>query len=198
MIAIQAITLVKNGRNILKNFSVEISPAQITVITGPNGCGKSTLLAAIAGDISPIAGVIKIDNLPTTSYPAKALAKKRAMVMQHPTYSLGFTVGQIVSMAGLAHPVLKELALDGATDRLVTTLSGGEIQKVAIAQALAQRTPLLILDEPLSAQDLLGKKRLIKILKKRAQAGGTVLMVAHSDEKDLGWADKIIKFPLIS
>lgn len=198
MITIKAITLRKNGREILKNFSLNVSPAQILVITGPNGCGKSTLLSAIAGDISPDSGEIKIDNIPTSAYSAKALSKKRAMVIQTPSYNLGFTVRQIISMAGVADKVLKELAITGIANRLVTTLSGGEIQKVAIAQSLAQQTPLLILDEPLSAQDLKGRKRLIKLLQDRAKAGCTVIIVAHSDEKELSWADKVIKFPAIT
>lgn len=195
MIRINKIQLARDGKKIVNNFSLNISPASITVIIGPNGCGKSTLLAAIAGEILPSSGEIKIDNIALSSYSAKALAKKRAVVVQNPFYTLGFTVRQIIKMAGPADSLITELALENISNQLVTTLSGGQIQKVAIASALAQRTPILILDEPLSGQDIQSRKKIIKILQNRAQAGSTVVVVAHSDEKDLSWADKIVKFP---
>jgi iron complex transport system ATP-binding protein len=198
MISINNLCLVRDGKKIINNFSLNVSTGSITVIIGPNGCGKSTLLSAIAGDILPSSGEIKIDNVPLNLYSAKALAKKRAVVIQNPIYTLGFSVRQVIKMAGPADEVMKELALLDITDQAVTTLSGGQIQKVAIAAALAQRTPLLILDEPLSGQDVQSRKRLIKILQSRAQAGNTVVVVAHSDEKNLSWAHKIVKFPLLS
>lgn len=197
MIEINNITLIRNGKKIVKNFSLNIKPSCITVIIGPNGCGKSTLLAAISGDIFPEPGEVKINGTTITSYSALELAKKRAVVMQTPIYTLGFRVKQIIQMAGAADQIIQELKLIGITDRLVTSLSGGESQKVALAQALAQQTPILILDEPLSSQDVESRVDIIEILKARASAGATVVVVAHSDEKNLNWADKIIEFPLL-
>jgi iron complex transport system ATP-binding protein len=78
-------------------------------------------------------------------------------------------------------------------ERLVTTLSGGEAQRVSIATAIAQHTPVLLLDEPLSAQDVCSRKRIIELLQKLAEDGVTVVVVAHSDEAELTWADKVIK-----
>ena len=88
---------------------------------------------------------------------------------------------------------MKSLELTALANRLVTTLSGGESQRVSIATAIAQNTPVLLLDEPLSAQDVGSRKRIIELLQKLAESGITVVVVAHSDEAELTWADKVIK-----
>jgi ABC-type cobalamin/Fe3+-siderophores transport system ATPase subunit len=96
-------------------------------------------------------------------------------------------------MAGPADEVITALGLTSLADRLVTTLSGGEAQRVSIAAAIAQQTPVLLLDEPLSAQDVSSRKRIIELLQKLAESGVTIVVVAHSSEAELTWADKVIK-----
>jgi len=193
MITIDEITIVRDGREIIYDYSEQIPAGSITAIVGPNGCGKSTLLAAIAGDIAPKKGTITIDDEhPILTSPAQ-LARIRAVAIQNQTYSLGFTVRQIIEMAGPSDEVMKALELTALADRLVTTLSGGESQRVSIATAIAQNTPVLLLDEPLSAQDVGSRKRIIELLHKLAESGITVVVVAHSDEAELTWADKVIK-----
>ena len=193
MITINEITIEIAGREIIYNFSEQIPAGSITAIVGPNGCGKSTLLAAIAGSIVPTKGTITIDEVhPALSTPAQ-LAKIRAMAVQNQFYSLGFTVRQIIEMAGPATKIMQALELSNIADRHVTTLSGGESQRVAIAQAVAQDTPVLLLDEPLAAQDNASRKRIIELLQNLAENGVTVVVVVHQAEKDLTWADKVIK-----
>jgi iron complex transport system ATP-binding protein len=193
MITIDEITIVREGREIIYDYSEQIPAGSITAIVGPNGCGKSTLLAAIAGDIAPNKGTITIDDEhPILTSPAQ-LARIRAVAIQNQTYSLGFTVRQIIEMAGPSDEVMKALELTALADRLVTTLSGGESQRVSIATAIAQNTPVLLLDEPLSAQDVGSRKRIIELLQNLAESGITVVVVAHSDEAELTWADKVIK-----
>ena len=193
MITIDEITIVRDGREIIYDYSEQIPAGSITAIVGPNGCGKSTLLAAIAGDIAPNKGTITIDDEhPILTSPAQ-LARIRAVAIQNQTYSLGFTVRQIIEMAGPSDEVMKSLELTALSNRLVTTLSGGESQRVSIATAIAQNTPVLLLDEPLSAQDVGSRKRIIELLQKLAESGITVVVVAHSDEAELTWADKVIK-----
>jgi iron complex transport system ATP-binding protein len=193
MITLDEITIVRDGREIIYDYSEQIPAGSITAIVGPNGCGKSTLLAAIAGDIAPNKGTITIDDEhPILTSPAQ-LARIRAVAIQNQTYSLGFTVRQIIEMAGPSDEVMKALELTALADRLVTTLSGGESQRVSIATAIAQNTPVLLLDEPLSAQDVGSRKRIIELLQKLAESGITVVVVAHSDEAELTWADKVIK-----
>lgn len=193
MITIDEITIVVDGREIIYDYSEQIPAGSITVIVGPNGCGKSTLLAAIAGDIAPDKGIITIDEHHPILTPANTLAGIRSMVVQNQSFVLGFTVRQVIEMAGDAAQVMKSLELTEIADRLVTTLSGGEAQRVAIAQAIAQDAPVLLLDEPLAAQDVHSRKRIIQLLKELAEQGKTIVVVAHSNETELSWADKVIK-----
>jgi iron complex transport system ATP-binding protein len=193
MITIDEITIVVDGREIIYDYSEQIPAGSITVIVGPNGCGKSTLLAAIAGDIAPDKGTITIDELHPILTTANTLAGIRSMVIQNQSFTLGFTVRQIIEMAGDSAQVMKALELTEIADRLVTTLSGGEAQRVAIAQAIAQNTPVLLLDEPLAAQDIHSRGRIIELLKDLAEQGKTIVVVAHSNETELSWADKVIK-----
>ena len=193
MITINEVTIEIAGREIIYGYSEQIPAGSITAIVGPNGCGKSTLLAAIAGSIVPTQGTITIDDLHPALSSAEELAKIRAMAVQNQFYSLGFTVRQIIEMAGPSDAIMQALELTNIADRFVTTLSGGESQRVAIAQAVAQNTPVLLLDEPLAAQDTQSRKRIIELLQKKAEDGVTVVVVVHQAEKDLTWADKVIK-----
>ena len=193
MITIDEITIVVDGREIIYDYSEQIPAGSITVIVGPNGCGKSTLLAAIAGDIAPDKGTITIDEVHPILTAANTLAGIRSMVVQNQSFTLGFTVAQIIEMAGDGAQVMKALELTDIADRLVTTLSGGEAQRVAIAQAIAQNTPVLLLDEPLAAQDVHSRNRIIQLLKDLAEQGKTIVVVAHSNETELSWADKVIE-----
>jgi iron complex transport system ATP-binding protein len=193
MISLNKITVTRGNTEIISDYSEQIPSAAITVIVGPNGCGKSTLLATIAGDITPSKGTITINDIdPTRTQPAQ-LSKLRSMAIQNQNYTLGFTVKQIIEMAGPSTEIMESLNLTSLANRLVTTLSGGEAQRVSIATAIAQKTPVLLLDEPLAAQDIENRAKIIDLLKKLATSGATVVVVAHSNESELTWADKIIK-----
>jgi iron complex transport system ATP-binding protein len=193
MISINKISIDLGSKQIITDYSDQIPGASITVILGPNGSGKSTLLNAMAGDIKPTKGTITIDDTDPALTPASQLSKLRAMAIQNQNYTLGFTVKQIIEMAGDSKEIIEALALTELSNRQVTTLSGGEAQRVSIATAIAQKTPVLLLDEPLAAQDIENRERIIKLLQKLAVSGTTVVLVAHSSESELTWADKVIK-----
>ena len=200
MISINSISVSRSANPVIKGFSAEFKAGTITAIIGPNGCGKSTLLAAIAGDLPLTSGLIKINEKDLENYSISELAKLRSVVLQQPLFNLAFTVQEVLAMARSAgstlaseNAAIAQLAINDLVDRKVTQLSGGEKQRVAIALAIAVGAQVLLLDEPLAAQDVESTKRIIELLKSEAKAGKTIILVAHVPESELNWCDQIIK-----
>lgn len=200
MISINSISVSRGANPVIKGFSAEFKTGTITAIIGPNGCGKSTLLAAIAGDLPLTSGMISLSERDLTSYQIAELAKMRSVVLQQPLFNLAFTVQEVLAMARTAgstlaseNAAIAKLAINDLVDRKVTQLSGGEKQRVAIALAIAVDAPVLLLDEPLAAQDVESTERIIELLKTEAKAGKTIILVAHVPESELNWCDQIIK-----
>jgi iron complex transport system ATP-binding protein len=200
MISINSISVTRGATAVIKDFSAEFKAGTITAIIGPNGCGKSTLLAAIAGDLPIASGTISLNEKDLVSYQIAELAKVRRVVLQQPTFNLAFTVQEVLAMARSAgstpaseSAALANLGISELANRKVTELSGGERQRVAIALAIAVDAPVLLLDEPLAAQDVESTNRIIELLKAAAKAGKTIILVAHVPEAELSWCDQIIK-----
>jgi iron complex transport system ATP-binding protein len=200
MISINSISLSRSANPVIKGFSAEFKAGTITAIIGPNGCGKSTLLAAIAGDLPLTSGSIEINDKDLGNYSIPELARLRSVVLQQPLFNLAFTVQEVLAMARSAgstlaseNAAITKLAINDLVDRKVTQLSGGEKQRVAIALAIAVDAPVLLLDEPLAAQDVESSKRIIELLKVEAKAGKTIVLVAHVPESELSWCDQIVK-----
>ena len=200
MISINSISVVRGANPVIRDFNGEFKAGTITAIIGPNGCGKSTLLAAIAGDLPLASGVISLSEKDLASYQIAELAKLRSVVLQQPAFNLAFTVQEVLAMARSAGSTLSsesaaiaKLAINDLVDRKVTQLSGGERQRVAIALAIAVDAPVLLLDEPLAAQDVESTDRIIELLKLEAKAGKIIVLVAHVPESELSWCDQIIK-----
>jgi len=200
MISVNSISVTRGATVVNKNFSAEFKAGRITAIIGPNGCGKSTLLAAIAGDLPLASGTISLNEKDLASYQIAELAKVRSVVLQQPMFNLAFTVQEVLAMARSAgstpaseNAAIAKLEIGDLANRKVTELSGGERQRVAIALAIAVDAPVLLLDEPIAAQDVESSDRIIELLKAAAKAGKTVILVAHVPEAELSWCDQIIK-----
>ena len=200
MISIKSISVARGTNPVIKDFSAEFKAGTISAIIGPNGCGKSTLLAVIAGDLPLANGAVSLNGKDVHGYQIAELAKLRSVVLQQPAINLAFTVNEVLAMARTAgstpaseSAAIKKLAINDLADRKVTQLSGGERQRVAIALAIAVDAPVLLLDEPLAAQDVESTNRIIELLKAEAKAGKTIILVAHVPESELSWCDQIIK-----
>jgi len=181
---------------ILKNISFEVKPGTFLVIAGPNGAGKSTLLNLMCGMLRPSSGTIRIDSKAIESYKTEALAKKVAVVRQELAPVFGFSVFETVLMART--PYFNKFGFESQADKRIVdealqatdtaqfalrplrNLSGGERQRVFIARALAQDTPVLLLDEPTSFLDLKHQVKIHDLLKAtQLEKGKTIVAVTH-------------------
>ena len=189
------------GRDLFGALDFRVGAGERWVVIGPNGAGKSSLLAAIAGVFPSAAGEIRIDGRAMASWRAGALAARRAWSPQFWSDPFPATVRETASMArdravgwlanGRAHDdadadaLLDRLDLSRLADLDVQSLSGGERQRVAIATALLQGAPLLLLDEPASHLDPAHQRLLLDVLADHARRGGAVVVSLH--DLDLAW-----------
>lgn len=200
MISITNLSVARGKRTIVNNFSATIAPGSITAITGPNGCGKSTLAQAISGDLKIQSGQITLAGRELQTITLEEQAELRSVVEQNRNYWLSFTARQVISMGqreeDLARMdgVMQRLHITEYADQSVTTLSGGQAQRVELARALIRDTPIYIFDEPLSAQDSQSKARIIEEFQALQRAGKTIIVIAHIDRQALTWCDQIIDF----
>ncbi|MFB6819522.1 ABC transporter ATP-binding protein [Streptomyces sp. NPDC056347] len=165
-----AVTLGYGGRVIAENLSVEIPDRSFTVIVGPNACGKSTLLRALSRTLKPESGRVLLDGRAIHQLPAKKVARTLGLLPQSSVAPDGITVADLVGRGRYPHQGLlrqwspedervveESMAATGVgalAGRHVDELSGGQRQRVWIAMALAQQTPLLLLDEPTTYLDI--------------------------------------------
>jgi iron complex transport system ATP-binding protein len=199
LVEIRNLSILRSGREVIHDFSATIKPGNITAIIGPNGSGKSSLLAALVGDISISSGSITFDGRDITTFSLLEQAEIRSVVMQERSYWLSYSVREVIAMGQSAQAVariaeiLATLDMVDFAEQSVTTLSGGEAQRVEIARALIRDSDIYILDEPLSAQDAASKARIITILQKLRDQGKTIIVTAHIDKSALTWCDQIIE-----
>lgn len=195
-----SISLNRGTRSIVENFSINIEPGKVLALLGPNGSGKSTIVSALAGDIQPTSGGIEFDDRLLQEIPIAELATLRSVSQQHQRFTLAFTLTDLLSMAtvrsGNSQSIFEAvhaLEIENLMERKVTSLSGGEQQRVSIAMALAQETPYFLLDEPFAAQDVASTARIARYIQNLAQLGKGILVVAHMNERDLAWCDELIQ-----
>lgn len=201
------IRVAAGGRLILDGVAVDAAPGTLTAVIGPNGAGKSTLLRALAGIEPPDAGEVRYGTADAYRLRRRDRARLAALVEQDATTELELTVADAVALGRLPHEglwgageeraaiVAASLDAVGARDlaeRSLPTLSGGERQRVLIAKALAQRTPLLLLDEPTNHLDVGAQLAALRLLRRLAEAGGTVLAALHDLGLAAAYADSVV------
>ncbi|WP_405680135.1 MULTISPECIES: ABC transporter ATP-binding protein [unclassified Streptomyces] len=192
----QNVTLGYDQRVIAENLSVEIPDNSFTVIVGPNACGKSTLLRALSRMLKPSTGRVLLDGHAIGSMPAKKVAKTLGLLPQSSIAPDGITVADLVSRGRYPHQGLlrqwsaederivgESMASTGVAelaDRAVDELSGGQRQRVWIAMALAQQTPLLLLDEPTTYLDIQHQIDVLDLCAElHEEQGRTLVAVLH-------------------
>lgn len=193
---------------VLRNVSMSIAQGDYISIIGPNGAGKTTLLRCLLGTYG-YEGSIKINGEECSAVEPKKLARQISYVPQTHDIEFPLSVYDFVMMG--RYPYLSPLApaqkkdvqavdtameITGALrfrDRLLRTLSGGERQKVYIAAALAQETPIMLLDEPATFLDWKHQAEVMQLLKKiNQECGATIIAVNHDLNSAAHWSDRII------
>ena len=193
------------GHVVLENISLSIPSGAVTVIAGPNGCGKSTLLKALAG-ILPAAGSVTIEGQDLLTIDRRERARKVAFLPQNRQVP-EITVKNLVLHGRfpylsyprryrqedlrIAEAAMAQMSVEELADRSLASLSGGQRQKVYIAMALAQDTPVVLMDEPNAFLDIAHQLQLMAQAKALAEAGKTVVLVLHDLSLALEYADSL-------
>lgn len=190
------LTLAYERRVVAENLAVEIPDGSFTVIVGPNACGKSTLLKALARTLRPHRGSVLLDGHDIRSLPSKAVARTLGLLPQTSIAPDGITVADLVARGRYPHQgllrqwssdderiVAESMSATGVADlatAYVDELSGGQRQRVWIAMALAQQTPLLLLDEPTTYLDIAHQLDVLDLCARlHADQGRTLVAVLH-------------------
>lgn len=182
-------------RTIVDELSLEIPDGGFTVVVGPNGCGKSTLLRALGRMLAPRSGRVLLDGNDIRSYRTKVVARRIALLPQSPLSPGAITVADLVARGRYPYQsmlrqwspedervvaeALTEVGMRDAADQLVDELSGGQRQRVWIAMTLAQRTPVLLLDEPTTFLDIAHQIEVLDLCSQLHQSGRTLVAVLH-------------------
>ncbi|WP_417675225.1 ABC transporter ATP-binding protein [Pseudodonghicola sp.] len=191
----ERVTLRYQDRLVSQDLSLAIPDGAFTAIVGPNACGKSTLLRALSRLLAPREGQVILDGQDIAARAPRDVARRLGLLPQAPLAPDGITVADLVARGRFPHQSFlrqwspeDEVAVAGAmaatgvsdlADRPVSDLSGGQRQRVWIAMALAQETPILLLDEPTTYLDLSHQVELLELLAALNAQGRTVVAVLH-------------------
>jgi len=214
MIRLQGASVRRGGRMLVQDIDLEIGAGRVTVLIGPNGAGKSTLIRLLSGEVKPSAGTVSLDGRPLAAFSPRELAMRRAVLGQANETTFGFSVADLAGLSlrllptrliraertALIARALDRVGLTAFADRSIVHLSGGEKQRAHLARVLVQLWAsealhgpgLLLLDEPIAAQDLAHQLELLQVARRHAQAGGTVVLVLHDLNWAAGVADRIL------
>ncbi len=196
------------SHEVLRDVDLDVAEGEWVAVIGPNGSGKSTLLRALAGSLPSARGDIRVNGNPD-DLSAKRRSRLVAMVHQNPVIPDGMTVLDYVLLGrtpyiptwgketpkdlGVVYRVLSELDLEEMVDRVLHSLSGGELQRVVLGRALAQEAPVLLLDEPTSALDVGHQQQVLELVDHlRATRSITVLAAMHDLTLAAQYADRLV------
>ncbi|MEV1146169.1 ABC transporter ATP-binding protein [Micromonospora sp. NPDC049799] len=189
-------TLAYERRTIAEDLTVAVPDGSFTVVIGPNACGKSTLLRALSRLLRPTAGAVLLDGEDIHRRPARAVARTLGLLPQSSVAPEGIGVAELVARGRYPHQgllrqwsrqdervVAESMAatgVDDLADRPVDELSGGQRQRVWLAMALAQQTPLLLLDEPTTYLDIAHQIEILDLCARlHEEQGRTLVAVLH-------------------
>ena len=198
----------KNPTVLHSGLELQLPAGELCCLLGPNGAGKSTLLRTLVGFQKSIGGEVFLENKSINNYTEKELSLKLSVVLTEKTDTSNLTVFEVVSLGRYPYTgffgnktekdiikikeALKIVGLEDFSNRYVSELSDGEKQKVMIAKAFAQETPVIFLDEPTAFLDIPGRIEIMQVLRKLStESKKTILIATHNLELALQFADRI-------
>ncbi|HEY0831073.1 MAG TPA: ABC transporter ATP-binding protein [Candidatus Dormibacteraeota bacterium] len=206
-VALTGVSVVYDGITAVSELDLTIASGTWMALIGPNGAGKTTVLRAMAR-LVPFDGDIRIGDEPLTQLGARELGRRVAMLVQEPQMPAGMTVSQYVMLGRSPHlgylgresssdrrivaDILRRLALKDFASRPLDHLSGGERQRAAIARALAQQAPVLLIDEPTTSLDVGRQQAVLELIDElRVEQGLTVIAAMHELTLAGQYADRL-------
>lgn len=209
LLVADSVTAELGGREILHGLDLTLNCGEVLGLIGPNGAGKSTLLAVLAGDTHPTTGSVTLLGRDYYDYTPRDAARARAVMLQDSTVSFAHLVRDVVEMgraawpkdpgrdAGIVDACLAEVGMDHMQHREITTLSGGERARVALARVLAQQARCVMLDEPTAAMDIGHQERTMHSARRVAERPGEggegrgVIVVLHDLNLAARYCDRL-------
>lgn len=196
------------GSTLLRNINFTLEAGTLTVLIGANGSGKSTLLRTLAGVQRPLAGKVFINGISLEKINRMQLAKQRAIVNTWRQGGGALTVEEAVSIGrsksislfgGISQAdrdvimyAIESVGVTPLVNRYLSTLSDGEKQKVMIARALAQDTPIVFLDEPTAFLDVAARIEIMELLQHLSRKGKTIILSTHDIAPAVARADYLM------
>lgn len=208
IVTTRQLTIGYPGTPLSHDLNLTLQQGQLTCLLGPNGVGKSTLLGTLAGYLTPLSGDIFIDGQESRSISVKQRSQLVSVVLTDRIHADNLTVHALVATGrspytgfwgnlsardeAIVRDSLDMVGMNSFTERQYASLSDGEKQKVLIAKAIAQQTPVIILDEPTAFLDYPSKVRTLVLLRKLAhETGKAILLSTHDMEQSLALADSL-------
>ncbi len=206
-VTLAGVSIAYDGETAVSALDLSITSGSWMALIGPNGAGKTTVLRAIARLVA-FDGDIRIGEDPVTRLDARELGRLVAMLVQEPQMPAGMTVSQYVLLGRSPHlgylgressgdrrivaDILRRLALERLASRPLDHLSGGERQRAAIARALAQQAPVLLIDEPTTSLDVGRQQAVLELIDQlRTEQGLTVIAAMHELTLAGQYADRL-------
>jgi iron complex transport system ATP-binding protein len=203
MLKLQELTIGYPSRKLIAPTTLEVGEGELCVLLGTNGVGKSTLLRTVAGLRKPLSGVVCYREEDVHRMHVSDRASLLAVVLPQGAEGGGLSVTEIMRLARLnerederaserVHRALAQMEITHLAQRKMDMLSDGERQKVMVARALAQDTPLMIWDEPTVFLDYPARKKVMDVIERQAhEEGKTILCSSHDLHLIQGRADRI-------
>lgn len=211
MLASQSVSAGYGSRLVIERLSLSIERGSITALVGPNGSGKSTMLKALARMLHPRHGAVYLDGRDITRLPTREVARRLAILPQAPSAPEELTVGELVEQGRYPHVgplrlfsdadrvaiarALDETRMTTFRARSLDSLSGGERQRAWIALALAQETPVLLLDEPTTYLDVGHQFEVLDLVRRlNIEQGMTIVLVLHDLNQAARFSHRMVVF----